>query len=73
MDSLQQKIYKHIVKHCGGKMSKIKGVDRTTLTNMKLGKSNLTFKTFEKIARENRLSSRITIGEGDNSITLKIT
>jgi len=69
---MQKKLYDFIVQRCGGKMSHIKGVDRTTLNNMREGKSNLTFKTFCKICKENGFESEITISKKGESITFKL-
>jgi len=69
---MQKKLYDFIVKRCGGKMSHIKGIDRTTLNNMKEGKSNITFKTFCKICKENGFESQLTISINGESLTLKL-
>lgn len=58
---LDQKIYKLLLDHCGGKREQIKGSNVTTLSLMANGKSNLTVASVKKLLADNGMTGEITI------------
>lgn len=58
---LDQRIYNLLLEHHDGNRDKIQIGNKTTLSQMANGKSNLTVKTVKKILSDNGMTGEITI------------